>query len=333
MTGRSPVTARLDDEGRRLYTWTGRGRVESFYSVTTIIGLAVPKHALIPWTAKTIAELAYRDVAMPLGLRGRRRGARALGMWAQLGRAWVKEIQAGGGLTSIKLAKLTDEELALRWLKGETERVRDEAATRGSDVHAAAEDLVLEHVKEATKDGELIRLILDGKRLPAWPDAIRPWMENGFVPWVRAFRPRIVATEATVYNRSQAYAGTADTFLEALIDELGWLRLCVDYKSSKAIYPEVAMQCEAYARGEFLGGADLKTEFPVPAVDGTAVLHLTAKGYEFTRLRHDDAIWTAFLYVREVFRWVIETSKSAIGDQLLPDVEDALVASLEEVPA
>lgn len=333
MTRRQPATARNDEEGRRLYTWTGRGQVESFYSVTTILGLSVPKHAIVPWTAKTVAELAYRDVTAPIGLRGRRRGARALGMWAKLGRAWVEEIQAGGGLTSIKLAKLTDEELALRWLKGAGDRIRDEAGDRGSDVHAAAEDLVLEHVKEATKDGELIRLILHGKKLPAWPDAIRPWMENGFVPWVKAFRPKIVATEATVYNRTQVYAGTADTFLEALIEELGWLRLCVDYKSSRLIYPEVAMQVEAYARGEFVGGADGKTEFPVPEVDGTAVLHLTAKGFEFWRLRHDEAVWTAFLYAREVFRWVIETSKSAIGEQLLPDVEDALVASLEEVPA
>lgn len=313
MTFRSPVGARLDQSGNRIYTWTGRGHVEEFYSVTTIIGRGIPKY-LVPWAAKLVAELAYGDVEA--------HGRKALRRWADEGRILIDaQREAGAKLTR---ADETPRGLSLRYLKHEPERVRDEAGDRGSTIHEAAEDLVLLHAREAS------RLVLEGKEMPRWPDNIRPYMEAGFVPWLRAYRPRFLSTEATVYNRKEAYAGTADTFVEVFVGG-AWWRACVDYKSGRRIYPEVAVQTAMYAHGEFIGGADRITEFPVPPVDGTAVLHLTPRGFSFKRLRYDDAIYRTGLYAREIFRFAVDLANSAIGPEIQPDVLDALGASLEAI--
>jgi hypothetical protein len=304
---------RLDDQGNRLYTWTGRGAVEEFYSVTTILGRGIPKY-LVPWAAKLVAELAYMDVE--------RHGKRALRRWAKDGLEEVISARANGA--KLESVDVTDKrDLALRHLKGEPERVRDAAAERGSRIHAESEDLIL---KQAAADAA--RIYMKGKPMPEWPADIEGPMTS-FVHFLDTYRPRYLATEATVFHRGQAYAGTADAFLEVLIDG-HWTPLCVDYKSGNRIYPEVAVQCAAYARGEFLGGPDGVTEYPVPTVEGTAVLHLRPKGFTFRRLRYDDDVFRTFLYAREVFRWAIDISKTALGDPIAQDLEDALQMSLEE---
>lgn len=315
------VTAsrRLDDEGRRLYTWTGRGQVEQFYSVTTILGQGIPKY-LVPWASKIVAELAYSEV-MAHGPNSR--ASAITRRWARQGKALVIAAREGGAkLDKVNLDDGRD--MAHRYLKGEPERVRDAAADRGSRVHEAGEDLVL---KLAAHDAA--RLYAKGRPMPDWPLDIEGYMAS-FVAFLDAYRPRYLATEATVYHRGQAYAGTADAFLEVPIDG-HWTPLCVDYKSGNRIYPETAVQCAAYARGEFLGGADGVTEHPVPPVEGTAVLHLRTKGFTFRRLRYDEQVFRTFLYAREIFRWAIDISKTALGDPILPDAEDALAASLEGV--
>ena len=313
----APAGARLDELGNRLYTWTGAGRVEEFYSVTTIIGMGIPKH-LAPWAAKLVAELAYGDV---LSHGPNSRASAIARRWARSGRVYIDAQRADG----MKLAKADESPkgLALRYLKGQPDRVRDAAAQRGSAVHDEAETFVLSRIREGA------RMYAETGDLPDWHTDIAPHMAQ-FVAWLRAYRPRYIATEATVYNRTQVYAGTGDAFIEIPINGR-WTTLCLDYKSGRAIYPEVAIQTSAYAHGEFVGGADRVTEYPVPKVDGTAVLHLTPRGYAFRLLRYDDAVWQSFLYAREIFRWAIDISKTALGEPIAQDVEDALVASLEGV--
>lgn len=310
---RQPLTARLDDRGNRLYTWTGRGIVEEFFSSTTIINGGVPKF-LAPWAAKLVAERAYDDVLA--------RGVDVLNYWAEAGMAYLEEQRAGG--MKLQRADTSPRGLALRYLKGEPDRIRDAAAERGSLIHEASEDFVLERAREG------VRFYADTEQLPPFDADIAPHMQ-GLVNWLTDFRPRILATEATVFNRTESYAGTSDLFAEIL--KAGeWRRLCIDYKSGRAIYAEVAMQCASYARGEFIGGADLVSEHPVPDVAGTAVLHLNPKaprGYVFRELRYDDVVWRAFLYAREIFRWAIDISKSALGEEIAPDLEDQLTASVE----
>lgn len=330
-----PEGARLDEAGQRLWTWTGTGAVEEFYSVTTMLNGGVPKH-LQAWTAKLVAELAYADVEA--------HGADALDFWARDGRVYLDSLRDAG--MKLEKADESPKGLALRWLKGAADRFRDDAAAKGSDVHNAAEAFVLDHAREG------IRWWVATGELPRWPDHIAAKM-GSLVRFLNEYRPIYLYTEARVFNRSRSYAGQGDAFLRVKVPDdwtappwmsrpfvweleggdPGWITLCVDYKSGRDIYHEVTLQTAAYSHGEFIGGPDRMTELPVPRVDGTAVLHLTAKGYKFRLLRADERPFRVFLFAREIFAWGHEQSRVGtrtwLGEPVPTDLIDALAASLE----
>lgn len=303
MSAGAPALAHQDDDGDRFYTW----QRESFWSVTTLIGGGVPKH-LERWAAKLVAELAHSDLTSHGPYAGSMAQVRR---WARAGRADVVARQAAGELTSVKLAKLTEPELALRWLKGAPERSRDAAADLGTDVHAEAEATVL-HL--ATETGEAWAA---GRALPEWPDRLRPHMTS-FVAFLDDWRPVYLATEATVFNRPQAYAGTLDAIMRLELAPGHTLDLVVDYKSGRAVYAEVALQLAAYARAEFIGAPDGVTELPMPAVAAGAVLHLTPAGYQLRLVRIDEPVFAAFQYAREVYRWAKLDAPTVLLQELTP---------------
>lgn len=310
----APVLARLDERGDRFYTWAG----ETFWSVTTLIDGGIPKYGLPPWYARTTAELAYAD----LESRGPYAGAHpALRRWARRGRLELAEAQAAGGLTSIDPAKLTDRDFALRWLVAEPGRLRDKAGETGIQVHDEAEAAVLRLALDSADR------YVDGLAIPAWPglDGYR----EGFVNWLTDWRPEFEATEATVFHRGEAYAGTFDAIIRVTIGGV-LRRLLIDYKSGRQVYPEVGMQTAAYRRGQFIGSPDRVTEIPMIATDDAAVLHLKPKatraaprGYVFRLVRSDDEIFRSFLFAREGYRWGRETSRTVIRDPLEPPAKEA----------
>lgn len=302
----NPALARSDELGRRFYTFGDPP--EAFWSVTTLIGGGVPKF-LHAHYAKMAAELAF-DAIVERGPSSR--SLAIINRLSARGRLDVAERQARGELTSIKLAKLSKRDLALRWVKGAAERHRDAAAKRGSDVHAEAEQLVLTHAREAA------RLYLDHETIKTWPTELEGY-QRAFVAWVEDFHPEFLAAEATVFNRSQAYAGTLDTIVRLTLADGRTLVVLVDFKTGKAIYSEVALQLAPYARAEFIGAPDGRTELPMIATDAGAVLHLRADGtYQFRLVRIDQPIFDAFCFAREVFRFVNETSKTVLLQDLTP---------------
>jgi hypothetical protein len=181
-----------------------------------------------------------------------------------------------------------DRDGAIEWMKGAAFRSRDKAADLGSVVHESIEAVAL------------------GKPIPKWPKEAEPRMD-GFKAFVADCRPDFHNVEASVYNRTENYAGTLDA-----IATIRGRRYLLDIKTGKGVYPEVGLQLSAYRMAEFIGGADFD-EVPMPEVDACAVLHLPeAGGYELVDVRADDEVFRAFLYVREVFRWQNETSKNVI---------------------
>lgn len=308
----SPTLARKDDEDRRFYVFGDP--LQSFWSVTTIISGGVPKF-LHAHYAKMAAELAF-DSLVERGPHSRSQAI--IRRLAAKGRANVVERQARNELTSIKLAKLSERDLALRWLKGAADRHRDAAAEKGTAVHGQAEQVVLTYAREAA------RLTLEGVDLEPWPDEIAGW-QPGFVGWINDYQPEFLAAEATVFNHTEAYAGTLDTIVRLTFGDperlrLGllfpclferpWLNVIVDFKTGRDIFPEVALQLAPYARGEFIGLPDGRTTIPLPAVDAGAVLHLRADGtYRFEFVDIGDRIFDAFRYAREVYRFNSQTAK------------------------
>lgn len=208
----------------------------------------------------------------------------------------IKMVAEGAADMADKLPAMvaTDREGAIRFLKGLPYAKRDAAGDLGTLVHAAVEAHSLK------------------RPMPPWNKLVEPYM-RGFAQFLEDFSPTFTATEASVYNRSQKYAGTLDaiaTFTLPLYEQPGSYLL--DVKSGKGVYAEVGLQCSAYAHAEFIGLPD-GSEAPMPSVDGALCLHLTPTGYRLIEVRADDEVFQAFLYAREVFRWQEETSKTVLG--------------------
>lgn len=187
-----------------------------------------------------------------------------------------------------------DRDEAIRYLKGSPYAKRDAAADLGTDIHAAAEAYAL------------------GQPYPEWSILVKPYM-RGYVQFLEDFTPTFTATEASVYNRTQKYAGTLDaiaTLTLPLHEQPGTFLL--DTKSGKGIYPEIGLQLAAYRNAEFIGLPD-GSEAPMPEVDGALGLHLTPQGYRLIEVRTDADVFAAFLYAREVFRWQQDTAKTVLG--------------------
>ena len=146
--------------------------------------------------------------------------------------------------------------------------------------------------------------------MPEPVEELVPYMEH-FERFVADFRPDFLASEATVYSDRESYAGTLD-FIAAIAHQT----IITDVKTGKGVYPDAALQLCAYSRADYIGLPDGRDE-PLPSIDGAAVLHLRPDGYEFIPVRIDDDVYHSFLFAREVFRWMEETSKTVLGAPLL----------------
>lgn len=197
-----------------------------------------------------------------------------------------------------------DRDEAIRYLKGSPYAKRDAAGDLGTEIHKAVEAHSL------------------GKPMPPWSPLVQPYME-GFEKFLSDFAPvAFTATEASVYNRAERYAGTLDsiaTLTLPLRDEPG--AFVLDVKSGKGMYPEVGLQLAAYRNAEFIGLPD-GSEAAMPETEGALGLHLTPLGYRLIEVRADDEVFRAFLYAREVFRWQQETSKTVLGTEYGMNAKD-----------
>ncbi len=269
----------------------------NYYSVTTILDAALRRHALEKWNKNKVAEAVIRNSDL---------------VALMLSKCEAPELCP-------KVADLIDLcskcGSTLRWLKDAPYQVSQKAKDIGTSVHAAIDAQQL------------------GRPMPPWPVAIAPRMKQ-WERFVGDWQPTFELSEATVFNRTESYAGTLDTILQiplAIITPLvaasvGWtvptdrdfIRLLVDYKSSqRGIYPEIAMQLAAYRGAEFIGLPD-GSEAPMPAVDGTAGLQLTDDIYHLIPVTTDSDIFASFLYARELFRFSEVQSKQVLHPALIP---------------
>jgi hypothetical protein len=219
--------------------------------------------------------------------------------------AWAVKVVAEGALDMLDELKAMmrkgHEDAALKMLKGLPYNQRDSAANMGSLVHAAAEA----HVK-----GESVKSIIEA----SGEDAV-PYL-HAFSGFLRDYKPEYLALEATVYNRTDGYAGTADAFME-----VDGKSLVVDLKTNRSgPWTEVGLQLSAYARGEFIG--DDGKEAPVPQVVGGAVLWLQPYEYEFREVLITDPVYEAFLAAKVIHDW---TNGAAGAPPLSKQVIDKLL--------
>ena len=225
---------------------------EQVPSVTTILGV-VNKPALPRWAAKMTAEYAVSSK----------------NSWANL-----------------------DDRAAVELLKGSPWRSMNDAAEKGTSIHAIAEKL------------------LRGEQI----DFIQPGTEHAcqsVAEFIQALQPKPVAIEATVWSHKHKYAGTLD--LIATIDNELWL---IDWKSSKGVYADFALQLAAYAMADEIIYPD-GSSMPMPEINNAAIAHVPKEeNWAFVPLNIGEPARQAFLHALGLFEWQSIHASSAVGANL-----------------
>lgn len=263
----------------------------NLWSVTTLIKEAMGKgDALVGWAAKVVAERAWDDHAI-------------LAAYVEAGKR----------------------EEGLKWLKDARWQKTKKAQYRGKQLHSAAEALGL------------------GQPVVGIEEIHMPWVFQ-YQRFLDEHAPEFLMVEAPVYNLTEHYAGTCDGVVKLARAGLD-APVLFDVKTTdtgphdvndsgrpKARHPfiEVALQCCAYARAEFVGldaarRADgkggrrqyafdeLTRTAPMMEVAGAICLVVSPVDYEIRTIAIDDEVWQAFLHCREVARFRMFTSKRVIG--------------------
>lgn len=244
----------------------------------------------------------------------------ALPAWAA--KATARAAVENAGDLSRRVAQ-EGESSVVDWLAGARFRPapgRRTAADLGTAFHAAAERFAL--------TGERPSGEVDGADVES--------LFGPFESWWSTFKPRVVATELTVFNETQGYAGTCD-----LIAEVAGRRYLIDYKVRSASfdrrgdpvrpYPEVALQLSAYRHAEFcvegeprrsergrrrqylLGQPERQMAAPMPAVEAGVAIVVTPDHCTAYEVECGPAVFEAFRHLVAVSQWATEGSRRVIG--------------------
>jgi hypothetical protein len=167
---------------------------------------------------------------------------------------------------------LPDRESIVATVKQSPWSQRDRAAARGTDIHALA---------ERTIHGEKVEI----------PPELEGYV-SGYVRFLDTWQPEPLLTERPCANRQWWVAGTFDAVVTLPTGE----RMLVDWKTSKGVYGEAALQLAAYQNMEFYLTDD-GSEQPMPEVDSLAVVHVTPTGTDVYRVVDPAAAWKDFLHI------------------------------------
>lgn len=208
--------------------------------VTTIIGDGVPKPALINWAANSTAEYA-------------------VDRWDELG--------ALGPAARLKR------------LQGARYEVKDAAARRGTEVHAAAEQLIA---------GKSVKV----------PEEIAGHVEQ-YARFLDEFQVEAIHVEFSCVSYRWGYAGTADLCARLVLPDKGPKTLLMDLKTTRSgIFGDVALQLAAYRYPDvwIVDGEEID---PVE-VDYCAGIHVRGDGYDLIPVEAGEQEHKDFLYAMRV---------------------------------
>ncbi len=175
---------------------------------------------------------------------------------------------------------------------------RDAAAKRGTEVHRLGEALA--------RGDEVVK-----------PDELAGHVES-YLKFLNEFDPEPVLLETACVNTGKwPYAGTFD----AIFDFPKWGRRLVDIKTARSgVFPDNALQLAAYRNASYYAGPDDGWELhPMPEVNGCAVIHVRADGYDLVPVETGPDVFRAFQYVQQLARWANGLSKTVVGEAVTPD--------------
>lgn len=178
-----------------------------------------------------------------------------------------------------RLAEI-DPESAVERLVRAPWRAKSRAAAAGTLVHAAAEALAGHGRFEVTPESEpLVRQL---------------------VRFLEDCTPEFLGREVTVYSTTHGYAGTADAVVR--MHGQTWL---LDVKTSRGVYPEYTLQLAAYRYADTCLDATGRCD-PLPTIDATGVVHVTAGGWRLVPVDAGLDAFAAFLAALRLYTWLAE---------------------------
>jgi len=261
--------------------------------VTTILSNGIPKGGLIGWASKIPAEVVANGLTVAKSEATGKTHILADELLAEL-RQWQdsrtgKDVVKWGDHTPLPRAAVADALASLRF------RDLDEASGKGTAVHGLAERLAR---------GEEIEV----------PEALAGHVRS-YLQFLDEWQPYDALLERVIINRRWRYMGKLDMI--ATFDNLpDWIAERIgsttgtgllDIKTSRSgIFAEVALQLEAYRRGEtMLDGAE---EVPMPEIDFVAAIHVRADGYDVYGFDivtdRRPSTFDIFLYAKQVGDWL-----------------------------
>lgn len=178
---------------------------------------------------------------------------------------------------------------------------RDDAAVRGTEVHAYADQLAR---------GDEVEV----------PDHLAAYVE-AYVAYLDDYQPTTVHSELIVGNRTHMVGGRLDS-----IDNIpGFGLSLVDIKTSRGVYGEYALQVAAYRNMEFCMYPD-GVEQPMPHVERCFILHIQPGAYELIPVQADTDVYESFLAALNNYRRNVQSKKlgKLLGDPVTPPNREAV---------
>lgn len=272
-------TRRIETKRGHWYKLDG----EKVDGVTTILSAGLPKPALVPWAASSVASVVVESIDVDRD--GRCHADRLV--------AYLRELGANNRYNRWPNDGSFNRLAALETLKGEPYRDRDTAANRGTEVHGFAERLTR---------GEEVH---PPEELAGHVDA--------YIDWWNTWQPTDVLPEVVVASRKHRYMGTLD-----MIAVIGGQRWLIDIKTNRSgPFPEVALQLAAYGNAEFMAFED--GEHPMPEIDRYGVLWLRADGHDFHEVLVGRHHFRLFLYAQQIAHFQKSDRAEHIGPALQPE--------------
>lgn len=193
---------------------------------------------------------------------------------------------------------MRDPAAAVDLIKGAPRRYTEKAADRGTGAH------------------EIFERMAKGETLGRLHPEMQPYAK-AFGAFLDEFRPRFLHLEATVWSETTGFAGSFDVMAEFDAEVLGIDAaegpqvLVGDWKTTKSIYEEVALQLSAYAAADYIVEPDGSRQ-DLPRIDGGFVFHVAHDGsWSLVPVRCDAEVFAFFQALRRVYDWE-KTYKSGV---------------------
>jgi len=165
------------------------------------------------------------------------------------------------------------------------DQTRDDAGERGTDVH------------------DIVFHLAEGKPVDV-PNDIASYV-RGALSYLDDWQPTTVLAETVVASYTHHYCGT----LDSIQDVPGLGRVLVDWKTSRGIYGNHALQLPAYRYAEVYLDADGEEHEMVP-VENTFILHIKPDDYDLIPITAGPEQFEDFVRILETYRRVVQSDKA-----------------------